>query len=180
MRFFKLVAIAGLAVTAAACASRTGDQTIAEYCANPDRANYDICKQHADTENVRTTLSGRIAEVFGVATDARSRADRAQSTADQAMARNMQCETRTLNNRQTGSCENGYTLTSCTQTRYTTRAGGMAILRSINDSECRFNGRVLEMQVRCCYVGATPPPTTVAAPTPPPPAPAPRQPTPTS
>ena len=181
MRFFKLVAIAGLAMTAAACANRTGDQTIAEYCANPDRANHDICKQHADTENVRTTLSGRIAEVFGVASDARSRADRAQSTAVQAMARDMNCVT-TMRNRQSGSCGNGYTLTSCTQTRYTTRAGGMSILRSISDTECRFNTRVLEMQVRCCYVGATPPPTTAAAPPPPAPAPAPqpRQPVPTS
>jgi hypothetical protein len=40
------------------------------------------------------------------------------------------------------------------QTRYTTSAGGLAILRSINDTECRFNTRVLEMQVRCCHVGA--------------------------
>ncbi|MBI1251413.1 MAG: hypothetical protein GC189_08070 [Alphaproteobacteria bacterium] len=181
MRFFKLVAIAGLAATAAACANRTGDQTIAEYCANPDRANYDICKQHSDTENVRTTLSGRIAEVFGVASDARMRADRAQSTADQAMARDINCETRTVRNRSTGSCGDGYTLTSCVQTRYYSSAGGLSILRQINDSECRFNTRVLEMQVRCCYVGATPPPTTAAAPEPAPaPAPAPRQPTPTS
>jgi hypothetical protein len=31
----------------------------------------------------------------------------------------------------------------------------MAILRSINDDQCRFSSRVLEMQVRCCRVGTT-------------------------
>ena len=49
-----------------------------------------------------------------------------------------------------GSCEPGYTLMSCTQTRYTTARGGLSILREINDEQCRFNTRVLEMQVRCC------------------------------
>ncbi|NWG53871.1 MAG: hypothetical protein HXY28_09145 [Hydrogenophilaceae bacterium] len=152
MRFshIRLAAVAALALFAAACANRTGDNTIAEYCADPGRANYDICKQHRDVESVR----GRVEQVFGVATDARQRADRAQATADQAMARDMTCTTHTLRQRQVGSCSDpGYTLTSCVQTRYTTRAGGLSILRSINDTECRFNTRVLEMQVRCCHVG---------------------------
>ncbi|MGE0829916.1 MAG: hypothetical protein AB7O04_11260 [Hyphomonadaceae bacterium] len=144
-----LFAAAGLALTAAGCANRTGDASIAEYCAaDPGRANYDICKQHNDIEGVRTSLGSRIDDVFG-------RTERAQATADQALARNLTCETHTLRNRQAGSCSQpGYTLTSCVQTRYTTRAGGLSILRSINDTECRFNTRVLEMQVRCCHVGA--------------------------
>ena len=81
---------------------------------------------------MRTSSAQRIAEVFGVA-------NRAQPTADQAMARDVVCVTRTLNRTRAGSCDPGYTLTGCTQTRYTTRAGGMAILRSVSDTECRYN-----------------------------------------
>lgn len=167
MRIASIFAVVALASLATACANRTGDQTIAEWCgADANRADTDICKQHADTQ----TLGGRIAEVFGIA-------NRAQSTADQAMARNLTCVTRTLNRTQTGSCDPGYTLTGCTQTRYTSRAGGMAILRSINDTECRYNSRVLEVQARCCAMGPNPPPATMINDTTPPepqtPAPAP-------
>lgn len=161
MRMASLIAAAALALFAAGCASRTGDQTIAQYCQDPSRANYDICKQHADTEEVRTSLGQRIAEVFGVA-------NHAQATADQAMARNISCVTRTLRRTQTGSCDPGYTLTGCTQTHYTSRAGGMAIMRSINDTECRYNSRVLEVQVRCCAMGPNPPPATNVTDTAPP------------
>jgi hypothetical protein len=156
MRFASILAAAALALLAAGCASRTGDMTIAEWCAQDpaSRSNTDICKQHADTEQVRTSLGQRIAEVFGVA-------NRAQATADQAMGRQITCVTRTLNRTRTGTCDPGYTLTGCTQTRYTTRAGGMAIMRSINDTECRFNSQVLEVQVRCCAMGPNPPPATM-------------------
>jgi len=153
MRILSLIAVAALAVLSAGCANRTGDQTIAQYCADSAHTNTDICKQHADTEGVRVSLGDRIAHVFGVAT-------RAQETADAAMARNLTCVTRTMNRTQTGTCDPGYTLTSCTQTRYTHSAGGVAILRSINDTECRFNSRVLEVQVRCCAMGPNPPPAT--------------------
>ena len=33
----------------------------------------------------------------------------------------------------------------------------MSILREINDEQCRFNSRVLEMQVRCCAVSGSAP-----------------------
>lgn len=156
MRIASILAAGALALLATACANRTGDQTIAQYCSVENRADQDICKQHRDTEEVRTSLGSRIAEVFGVA-------NRAQATADQAMTRNISCVTRTMNRTQTGSCDPGYTLTGCTQTRYTTRAGGMAILRSINDTECRYNSRVLEVQVRCCAMGPNPPPATMVS-----------------
>jgi len=161
MRIATIVAAAALALLAAGCANRTGDQSIAEWCgADSNRANTDICKQHADTEGVRTTLGERIAGVLGVAS-------RAQATADQAMTRNVVCVTRTLNRTRAGTCDPGYTLTGCTQTRYTTRAGGMAILRSVSDTECRYNSQVLEVQVRCCAMGPNPPPATmVSAPAP--------------
>lgn len=154
MRIASLFAAAALALLAAGCANRTGDMTIAEWCgADASRANTDICKQHQDTENVRVSLGERIAGVLGVA-------NRAQATADQAMTRDVRCVTRTLNRTRTGTCDPGYTLTGCTQTRYTSRAGGMAIMRSVNDTECRFNSQVLEVQVRCCAMGPNLPPAT--------------------
>lgn len=165
IRTIALAAMVALTAGLGACANRTGDSTVAAYCADPRKADEDICKLYAEDVSTRTTLGGRIEQVFGVANDARSRADRAQSTADSAMtavnATQMHCVTRTMRNQQAGSCDSGYTLTGCTQTRYTTRAGGMAILRSVNDQECRFNTRVLEMQVRCCYAGPNPPPATL-------------------
>ena len=168
MRIATLIAAAALALFAAGCASRTGDRSIAEYCADSDRAQHDVCKQHADTETMGMSLGQRIAEVFGIA-------NRAQTTADAAMSRNVVCVTRTLSRTRTGTCDPGYTLTGCTQTRYGERAGGMAILRGVSDSECRFNAQVLEVQVRCCAMGPNPPPATVvtAPPEPATPAPAP-------
>jgi hypothetical protein len=161
MRIAFILAAAVLALGAASCANRTGDQTIAEYCANSEHENHDICKQHRDLDTTRVTLSDRIAEVFGIA----NRADR---TANEAMNRQVVCVTRTMNSVREGSCDPGYVLTSCTQTRYTTRAGGMAIMRSINDTECRYNAQVLEVQVRCCAMGPNPPPATMINDTPPP------------
>lgn len=173
MRIASIIAAAALTLFAAGCANRTGDMTIADWCAaDAGRANTDVCKQHADTENVRSSLGDRIAGVLGIA-------NRAQSTADQAMARNMVCVTRTLNRTRTGTCDPGYTLAGCTQTRYGTQAGGMAIMRSISDTECRFNSRVLEVQVRCCAMGPNPPPATQVRDTQPPAPEAPR-PTPVS
>jgi hypothetical protein len=173
MRIASILAAAALALVASGCANRTGDMTIADWCAaDPGRANTDICKQHADTENVRSSLGDRIANVLGVA-------NRAQATADQAMTRNLVCVTRTMNRTREGSCDPGYTLAGCTQTRFTRNAGGMAIMRSINDTECRFNQRVLEVQVRCCAMGPNPPPATMVSNTPPPTPERPR-PTPTS
>jgi hypothetical protein len=156
MRIAPVLAAAALCLLGG-CISRTGDMTIAEWCAQDDsRANTDICKQHRDTEEVRVSLGQRIAETLGIA-------QRAQSTADQAMSRQIVCVTRTLNRTREGTCDPGYTLTGCTQTRYTRRAGGMAILRSVSDTECRYNSQVLEVQVRCCAMGPNPPPATMVS-----------------
>ncbi|MBU6405761.1 MAG: hypothetical protein KGS44_01305 [Alphaproteobacteria bacterium] len=172
MRLIVLTAALGLAAIAPACANRSGDQSIAEYCADPSRAQEDVCEVHAEMRSNDLSLGERIGQAFGLATDARDRADRAQSTADNALAMTsateLTCVTRALRNQQVGTCDPGYTLTACTQTRYTTRSGGMSILRELSDERCRFNTQVLEMQVRCCYAGPTPPPSTstVSAPAP--------------
>lgn len=171
-RFFFLVAALGLTALVPACANRSGDQTVAAYCADPSRAREDVCEVQASVDETRVTLGERIAQTLGIANDARSRADRAQSTADTALATTnateLTCVTRTLRNQQTGTCDPGYTLTACSQTRFTTSAGGLSILREVNDERCRFNTRVLEMQVRCCYAGPTPPPSSapISAPVP--------------
>jgi hypothetical protein len=47
-------------------------------------------------------------------------------------------------------------------------------LRSVNDTECRFNASVLEVQVRCCAMGPNPPPATMVRDTPQPAPEAPR------
>ncbi|MEL6209327.1 MAG: hypothetical protein AAFR44_03960, partial [Pseudomonadota bacterium] len=85
-------------------------------------------------------------------------ADGAQATADEALRRanaalaedDLFCETRVINNSDVGTCAEGFTVMSCSQTRYTIRAGGLSFLREIDNEQCRFNARVLEMHVRCC------------------------------
>jgi hypothetical protein len=172
-RIVLFAAALGLAALAPACANRSGDQTIAAYCADPSRSQEDICEVHAEMVQNDLSLGERVGQALGLANDARGRADRAQATADSALsmssATELTCVTRTLRNQQVGTCDSGYTLTACTQTRYSTRAGGLSILREINDERCRFNTSVLEMQVRCCYAGPTPPPTTAPIAAPPPP-----------
>lgn len=166
-RLMMLAAALGLAALAPACANRSGELSVAEYCADPGRAQERVCEVHAEMRSNDLSLGERIGQAFGLAADARDRADRAQSTADNALAMTtaaeLTCVTRTLRNQQIGTCDPGYALTACTQTRYTTRAGGMSILRELSDERCRFNTQVLEMQVRCCYAGPTPPPSTSTA-----------------
>jgi hypothetical protein len=158
MRIVSIIAACALGLLAAGCADRTGNMTIADWCAqDASRANTDICKQHHDTES----LGSRISDVLGLT-------HHAQETADQAMARNVQCVTRTLRRVQDGACDPGYTLTSCTQTHYGRSAGGLAIMRSINDTQCHYNQRVLEVQVRCCAMGPNLPPATMVTATEPP------------
>lgn len=163
---------AGAAITAlAACQNVPRDQSVAEYCADPDKAFTTVCKQQVIVDGNTTMITDtnlRLSEARKLAEGAQGRADaamsaasKAQVTADTALTRadsalamreNMQCVTRTLNKTDTGTCEPGYSVMSCTQTRYTYRAGGLSIMRQINDERCKFNTRVLEMQVRCCRV----------------------------
>lgn len=64
------------------------------------------------------------------------------------------CETRTVRYAKSGACSAGYTLMGCTQSRYWKRAGGVSIMREIDDKECTYATKVLELKVRCCMVGA--------------------------
>ena len=159
-------AIAATALLAG-CQMIPAEQTVAEYCANPDKASEAVCKLKLEIDGNSTALADtdmRLSQARAMADsatdaaaraqasadEARARADAAMARAEEAYGREVQCETLTIQNSDTGSCRPGYALTSCTQTRYTYRAGGMSILREINDEQCRFNSRVLEMQVRCC------------------------------
>ena len=153
--FFALLA----AVAVTGCTETLKGRSLAEYCAIEKNVDKDLCAVNG--EIVKTNQA--VAAVDRKADEAKSAAASAQATANEANAKQVNCVTNTLNRVNAGSCAQGYTLMGCTQTRYTTRAGGMAILRSINDSECKYNGRVLEVQVRCCQVGA--PITTASTPT---------------
>ena len=157
--------LAALSVTA--CMNIPNEMTVAEYCANPKKANENVCRLKVEIDGQSTALADtnmRLSDAFKLTADAQATADSAKADAAAAMARAeeamaktdpMVCETRTLQKTNIGTCREGYTLTSCTQTRYTYRAGGPSILREINDEQCRFHDRVLEMQVRCCGTAST-------------------------
>lgn len=170
MRVILLLAAFSAALGVGACANRSGDQTIAAYCGLAKHTGEDLCKVHRDVETTRADVK-RNREDLNATREVADRADRTASEAlglaQQASQRgqNLSCVTRTQRRTDTGSCESGYVLTSCSQSRFTTRAGGTTVLRDINDQQCRFATRVLEMKVRCCAVGA-PAITEVAAETP--------------
>lgn len=165
---------ASLAFALAGCMTIPQDVSVADYCANPKKANENVCRLKVEIDGTATSLSDtnmrlsearRIADgATNAAAEAKLSADRAQQTADaamsranQAMANDVVCETRTIQKTNIGTCRPGYTLTSCQQTRFTYRSGGPSILREINDQQCRFNDRVLEMQVRCCSLASNAP-----------------------
>lgn len=181
MNLMYVAAAAGLALAAAGCQAIPRDQTVGQFCAEPRNANRDVCKVNVEIDGVRTALASTDLRLG----EAEKLAAQANATAQQALARQDQmfCETRTLRNTSVGTCSPGYTVTSCTQTRFYRRAGGVSIMRQINDEQCRFQDPVLEMQVRCCMAGAAAAPTETAqqtVPGAPPVTPAPRTTSPTS
>lgn len=171
MRIKPFLAGIGLAATLAACETGLGDQTVAQYCANPENAQEGVCQLSVEINGTRTALSEtdlRLSEARSIAEGAASAAATAQSTADDAMTRanaalnsveDLYCETKTIQQSNIGTCPANFTLMSCAQTRYTFRAGGPSILREIDDEKCRFHDRVLEMRVRCCTVSSNAPST---------------------
>jgi len=187
-------AVAALALGATACQQIPEDMTVAQFCAQPDKGNTDVCKINVEIDGQKRALSDtdmRLSQARQIADSAMSRANSAQSSADAAMAaaNNAQssiatqaqfnCETKTIQRAKTGSCGEGYKVQSCVQTRFTYNAGAPSILREITDEGCRFNSQVLEMQIRCCTTGPAPVQTDVAAPVEPQPT-APVTPTPSS
>ena len=163
----KFLAGAVAAAMLAGCQLIPAEQTVAEYCANPDKANEAVCKLKVEIDGQSVALADtdmRLSQARNVADGAATAAAEAKELAAAAMARaeeaanktdDVVCETRTIQNSAIGTCRPGFTLTSCTQTRYTYRAGGMSIMREINDQQCRFNSKVLEMQVRCCAAASS-------------------------
>ncbi|MEO1476345.1 MAG: hypothetical protein AAFS13_08175 [Pseudomonadota bacterium] len=165
MRISTLMAVAGLALTLAACETRLrGGETVAEHCADPNNAEQAVCQLNVEINGTRTALADtdlKLSEAQEMAEGAMKAAEGAQSSADHAMEMataalnsidDLYCETKTINQTNIGTCPANFKLMSCTQTRYTYRAGGPSILREIDDEKCRFHDRVLEMRVRCCTV----------------------------
>lgn len=160
MTKFKVLMAAVAASFAAACQAIPDDMSVAEYCADESRANKDVCKINVELDGQKRALAETnltVSQARAVADAATSKADEALSVANAALARedDVYCETRTMNRTSVGTCSPGYKVVSCTQTRYTTRAGGLSFIREIDDEKCRFNSQVLEVQVRCCMAGAS-------------------------
>ncbi|MEM7767923.1 MAG: hypothetical protein AAF253_10610 [Pseudomonadota bacterium] len=167
MRLAPFAATIALIAGAAGC-QLTPQTSVADYCANPTNAETHVCQLSMDVDGTRTALAetdmsltqaSEIADrSLRAAAQAQRTADGAQATADEALRRanaalaedDLFCETRVINNSDVGTCAEGFTVMSCSQTRYTTRAGGLSFLREIDNEQCRFNARVLEMHVRCC------------------------------
>lgn len=155
-----LASVVVLGAAAAACQSIPKEMTLAQYCADPAKAGRDVCKINVEIDGQKQALAQTnmsVSEARMVANDALNRANSAQAAADRANAaiteaseRPLNCETRTLQRTKVCSCSPGYKLVSCTQTRFTYRAGAPSILRAVDDESCRFQDQVLEMQVRCC------------------------------
>lgn len=161
-----------LAATLAGCATGLpADMTVAEYCASPDRATEDVCRLKVEIDGNATSLAetnmslreaSRIADSAATAAAAaqasanaaQQRADDAFSLASHLSEKDLDCQTTTVQQSNVGTCEPGYTVMGCVQTRYTHRAGGLSFLRELNNEQCRFNSQVLEMQVRCCRSAA--------------------------
>ena len=168
MRMKSILVGSMLAATLAGCATGLSpDMTVAEYCANPDRASEEVCRLKVEIDGnatalAETNMSLREARemtesAMSAANAAQASADAAQSRADAAFSlaehlseQDLDCKTTTVQQSNIGTCEPGYTVMGCVQTRYTHRAGGLSFLRELNNEQCRFNSQVLEMQVRCC------------------------------
>jgi hypothetical protein len=167
----RIAAVFGIALAIGACQQIPREQTVMQYCAKPERANKDICKINVEIDGQKKALADTnvsLSQARALAEEARTVASAAQTTANEALNRQdaIYCETRTIQRTNIGSCSPGYKLVSCTQSRYTYRAGGPSIMRSIDDEQCRFHDRVLEMKVRCCMAGSAPLPTEADATTP--------------
>lgn len=190
MKLTMIAAAAAMLIGVSACQAIPEDMTVAQYCAQPDKANTDICKINVEIDGTRQSLAKTdmsLAQARTIADNALARANAAQSSADAAMARAdaahsaiatqaaFNCTTKTVQRAKSGSCGEGYKVQSCVQTRFTYNAGAPSILREISDTGCRFNDQVLEMQIRCCTTGPAPVPTETAAPVEPQPT-APQQP----
>ena len=165
----KIIASAAVfALAAVGCQQIPENQSVAEYCANADNGNKDVCKINVEIDGQKRSLAQTnmtVSEARMVADDAVRRASAAQAAADKAQetalaaqkAAVMSCETKTVQRSKTGACAPGYKVQSCVQTRYTFNAGAPSILRAIDEIGCRFQDKVLEMQVRCCAMGDVPP-----------------------
>ncbi len=162
------LSLAGLLLFASSCTSIPSDQSIADYCAQSDKMSESICRLKVEIDGNSTAIAETdlsVEQARALADAAQASADEAaeaaaaaQLTADTALVRanqaleagDLQCITKTVNNSKIGQCPENFALVSCTQTRFTERAGGLSFLREVDNEQCRFNSSVLEMDVRCC------------------------------
>jgi hypothetical protein len=133
MRVLHAIVFAVVAAAAAAgCTNTLKGRQLSEYCSDAKNADKDLCAVNGEIQKTRDQL----AVTDRTANEAKSLAQTAKATADEANAKTVNCTTKALRRVKSGACDAGYTLVGCTQTHYTTRAGGMAIMRSIDDKSC--------------------------------------------
>ena len=175
MKLMMVVVVSAVAMALGACQSIPKDETLAQYCGDVKHADKVVCKVNVEIDGQKTALASTnmtLSQARAIADKAMAQANTAHQTAMQAQQTAMQaqqtamdaqkaavltCETKTIRRTSTGSCSPGYKLVSCTQTHYTKHAGGPSIMRSIDDAQCTFQTKVLEVQARCCADGAIQP-----------------------
>ena len=89
MSFKMIAAIAAMAMAAAACQQIPENMTVAQFCAQPDKANTDVCKINVEIDGQKRALASTdmsLARAREIADNALARANNAQSTADAALA----------------------------------------------------------------------------------------------
>lgn len=162
IRLFGAAIAAALFAAGCQTTGAGADMSVAQFCADPANMDDYVCQMKLELDGQSTELAATsmsLADARAVADsamtkaeEAAAKAEAARSLANSAMlkASDLDCKTMTIQKTNIGSCEPGYTLMSCTQTRYTYAAGGPSIMREIDDQQCRFHSRVLEMKVRCC------------------------------
>ena len=91
MRMKSILASSMLAATLAGCVTGLpSDMTVAEYCANPDRASEEVCRLKVEIDGNATALSETnmsLSEARQMADSAISAANAAQASANAAQSR---------------------------------------------------------------------------------------------
>lgn len=174
-----IASIIVLAGAATACQAVPKDMSVVQYCADAKNATKDVCKVNVEIDGQKRALAQTnmsLSEARAIADNAmknaataQQTAEAAQRTADEAKTlamtdKPLNCATKTVARSKSASCEPGFKLISCVQTHYTSKRGGTSIMRKIDDNECVFQDKVLEIQARCCMVGGEPMATPTAAP----------------
>ena len=83
-KFLAAAAVAAVGLAATACQQIPEDQTVVQYCSNPDNVNKDVCKVNVEIDGQKRALSETnmsLSQARQIADSALSRANSAQASA---------------------------------------------------------------------------------------------------